>query len=280
MVIKHNKKRNIGLINEFFIRHVSDMLLSEKQDEAKKAIDIYNKHFKEGSLLREELRLISALGTKIRTKEAAYRILKHIEEAVKKVNTKKLDYEKSMLIKDINYAFGSSFYEQRIGNEKYGIYASIQNLLNEYCGNGSLKNKTHIIKFEEDVVDYLMSEEKTINKFQVNQKNVYNRAIANIMNKKFTEKYAGKLNKSQVRIMQAYTKISNENPVEVMNEVRQDIRKLITKLKENKEILESKVAFDSLEETEKAINWTGEIKNCKECVNYWLKNAEILNEEE
>ena len=159
MTIKHNKKRNVALLAEFFARYVSEKLIEGDEKSAQKAVNTFNKHFSDKSLLRKELRMVSALtDTVVKTKESAHKILGEIKKVAENTNVRKLEREKSVLVKDINYKFGKSFYEQRV--PEYNRFGSIHNLLNEYRGNGSINNKVHVVKFEEDVVEYLLKETK------------------------------------------------------------------------------------------------------------------------
>jgi len=279
MTIKHNKKRNVALIAEFFARHVSERLIENDESGAKKAIDIFNKHFSDKSLLKKELRLVSALSdTVVRTNEAAYKILEEIKKAAENTNMKRLEREKSVLVKDINYTFGKKFYEQRV--PEYNKLGSIHNLLNEYRGNGSINNKVHVVKFEEDVVEYLMTESATKANYElkVNEPEKYNTLVANVMNKKFDEKYKGKLNEDQYRLLKAKAGLSEEGIVDVVKSVKAKVFEAVKRLREDAEVKESELTIDALNEVEKYFNDNDMKIGDDDCIKCWFNASEFLNE--
>ena len=277
-MIKHNKKRNVALIAEFFVRYVSEKLIEGNENDAKKAIDIFNKHFSNKSILRKELRLISALSdTVVKTKEAANKILNEIKKAAEDTNIKRLEREKSVLIKDINYNFGKEFYEQRVSD--YNKFGSIHNLLNEYRGNGSINNKVHVVKFEEDLVEYLMKETVNIEpNFEINEPEKYNKLVIGVMNKKFEEKYKGKLNEEQTRLLKAKAGLSSENIIDVVKDVKVKIFEAIKVLKNDNEIIESELALSAINEVEEYFNNNDMKIGSDECVKCWFNASDFLNE--
>jgi hypothetical protein len=275
--ISHNKKRNVALICEFFIRYVSKCLIDEDFHEAERAVEVFDRNFHDDSLIKQELRIVSAItDTNIKTKEAAYRILSEIKGAVSKVNFKRVEKEKSKLIKEINYSFGPSFYNERVDN--YDKFASIHNLLNEYRGNGSINNKAHIVKFEEDVVEYLLKEDKVASKFEVSNKDVYNNVVISVMKKKFFEKYNNKLNDVQIRLLAAKTGILNDSIENVVVESKIEIRKALNVLKESNDILESDITMKAINEVEGYFDNNDMKIGSEQCVKCWLNAAEFINE--
>ena len=59
--MKHNKKRNVGIIYELLLKHISTKLLEGNKKEAKIATKLIERHFKKGSELYKEFRLFNAL---------------------------------------------------------------------------------------------------------------------------------------------------------------------------------------------------------------------------
>ena len=55
--IIYRKKRNVGLIHEFLIRHISKCVVEGNNDEAKKAIDLSKRYFASSTELGKELKL-------------------------------------------------------------------------------------------------------------------------------------------------------------------------------------------------------------------------------
>ena len=63
--MKHNKKRNVGIIYELLLKHISTKLLEGNKKDAKIATRLIEKHFKKGTELYKEFRLFNALVKKL-----------------------------------------------------------------------------------------------------------------------------------------------------------------------------------------------------------------------
>ena len=99
---KHNKKRNVGLIYELFMRHISTLLITDRKSEVKKATKIIESRFKKGTELYKEFRIFNALiNSDIMSRETASNALNIAKNAVLSIDEKKLQREKSLLIKEI-----------------------------------------------------------------------------------------------------------------------------------------------------------------------------------
>ena len=59
--LKHNKKRNVGLIYELFLKHMSNCLVDGDIASLKIATKILEKRFAKGTELYKEFRLFNAL---------------------------------------------------------------------------------------------------------------------------------------------------------------------------------------------------------------------------
>ena len=70
--IKHNKKRNVGLIYELLLRHLSSRIIVNDKKGAKIATAILEKHFSKGSELYKEFRLFNALAKSLNTFKKEY----------------------------------------------------------------------------------------------------------------------------------------------------------------------------------------------------------------
>ena len=109
---KHNKKRNTGIVYEQLSKYITEQIVCNKNTNAKKAIKIIERRFKKGTELYKEFRLMNALvNSTVSGTHVAAGILAEAKLGSKKINTKKLEKEKSLLVKDINYQLNeSNFY--------------------------------------------------------------------------------------------------------------------------------------------------------------------------
>jgi len=130
--IKHNKKRNVGLVFDQLSRMLSESVIAGDTDTSKKCASIINEHFKKGTALHSEMRLFRSLSNvRINNDILILRVLDESRRAAKRINSKELAKEKTQLIKSLNEAFGKdSLFNMK--NKRFRELASIQVLLNEW----------------------------------------------------------------------------------------------------------------------------------------------------
>ena len=118
---KHNKKRNIGIVYEQLLTFITANIIADNRNKAKKATKIIERRFKKNTELYKEFRLLNALvNSTVSGTHIAAGIIAEAKNAVRKIDSKKLEKEKSLLIKDINYQLESNnFYHQQIDASFY-----------------------------------------------------------------------------------------------------------------------------------------------------------------
>ena len=112
-----NKKRNAALLYEFLIRHISKCLIEGKKDDAKKALSLSQQYFSKGTCINEEMALYRTIfSVKVSSRDSAKRIIESVCNSSSKINARKLDEEKSKLIREINYSFNAdgNFYNHTL----------------------------------------------------------------------------------------------------------------------------------------------------------------------
>jgi hypothetical protein len=203
MNIQHNKKRNVGIIYELLLRSISASIVEGDKTRAQLALDIIEKYYDKSTELYKEYRLFNALiKSTVSDTPVAAAVLSEAKAAARRADIRKLDYEKSLLIREINHNLqDKDFYQRRIPD--YRFYATVQNLLNEWSA-GDRSDLTKMVMLEGQVVEWLLSEKKE-NKvdFTAPAPEVDN-LVVKLMNEKFNEKYSGKLNNDQTRLIQDY----------------------------------------------------------------------------
>jgi multidrug efflux pump subunit AcrA (membrane-fusion protein) len=132
MALKHNKKRNVGLINEFFARYMARAIIERRDSDLKKAKELFSKHFQKGTDLHRELRLFSSLyETRLQSREAAASLIEQAKQVCKLQSQARIDLEKTALLREINQQLGEpKFFDQEVAG--YRDYATIQVLLNHW----------------------------------------------------------------------------------------------------------------------------------------------------
>lgn len=132
MKIKHNKKRNVGLVFEQINAVLTTAILEGDKATAEKCLSILQESFCTDSELFKELRLFQALSSvSVKNDVLLDRILREAREAAGKIDVSKLSKEKSSLIRNINAKFGKdSLFGMTVENFK--SLATVQVLLNEW----------------------------------------------------------------------------------------------------------------------------------------------------
>ncbi len=207
--IPHNKKRNVGLIYEFFSRYITRALLDSREEDIKKAKILIRKHFNKSTDLYKELRLFKTLKeTKVSNREAAIRLIEKVKTLSATQSQSRLDLEKTSLIHEINQTLNdSNFFNQNV--EDYKLYGSIQILLNSWRGHEINENISAVFHFEELLIEQMLSPKQeehntsTTTSTPSSGGEEVNRLVVDIMINKINEKFDS-LNEEQKRIITLY----------------------------------------------------------------------------
>lgn len=199
----HNKKRNTGLLYEFLIRTISQALVDDDKKKSAKALKIVKSHFKPGTELYKEFRLInSIMKTTVSSDAVAASILGEAKAAARTHDMSTLDREKSLLIRSINHQLNDdNFYDQHI--KEYRTFATVQNLINDW--RSPAPDLSRMAEYEDQVVKWLVSSKQESNEQVVTESTAgSNRLLMKIMMKKLGEKYDGTLTNEQKSLIKAY----------------------------------------------------------------------------
>jgi len=197
----HNKKRNVGLLHEFIARYISDRLIEGDDESIDKALRILRRNFKKSSEIYKEFRLFrSLMNTTVRSENVAYSILSEAKSLSRKLNTKNLDREKSLLIRDINHDLGPEVYNRRI--PEYRTYATIHTLLEDWRSTSS-PDLIRIAKFEDSLIEWLQSDKEASVLEEIKDPQVDD-LVLRIMTEKINQKYGSTLNEEQISILRSY----------------------------------------------------------------------------
>ena len=113
-------------------------------------------------------------------------------------DSEKLEKEKSVLIKELNYCFGKgTIFNEKIND--YRIYATIQTLLNEWRGNSN--NFDLCTEYEIKLHNKLT---ENIDEKRQESPHKVDSLTYKLMKKMFSDKYNDVLNENQKKIISAY----------------------------------------------------------------------------
>jgi hypothetical protein len=249
-MLKHNKKQNVGLLYEFFIRHITHLIIENKDNSAiTKAKTLVQKYFNSGrqSELSKELALFKVLYESTNLgKETASSLIEKVKTTAKtSINNNKLREEKNALLLEIHKQLkDSSFFDRPI--EDYKIQATIQVLLNSWKSNNNIIHEslcTEAVLLEERLFQHLTSSVSNIkpNKDVLNMTSEdVDRLVINIMTNKLNKKFSEVLNEAQCELLQNYIYASKDN---ILNEqlntkllsIKERVLKQIDLVLDNKE---------------------------------------------
>ena len=199
----HNKKRNTGLLYEFLVTMISRSLVEGNEKSSSQALRILRRHFKPGTELYKEFRLIHALRkTTVSSEAVASSILQEAKTAARSHDYKELDRQKSLLIRDINHLIkDENFYDQQVA--EYRFLATVQTLLNDWRRRDV--DLERLASYEDQLVKHLTTEKVIEPDHIISEESPgESRLLMKVMMKKLNEKYSGVLNDEQKSLVRAY----------------------------------------------------------------------------
>lgn len=155
-MIKHNKKRNVGLIYEQVSQRAAEAVVSKEPARARSYARFLAKHYNNSTELSKEFKLFKAIvETSGVDQRVAERILDIARKGASSINEEKLEREKGLLIKEANVMFGKgNLFNTRV--EHYRAFATVQSLINEWRSPGTLAPK-ETAQLECQLVDFMMT---------------------------------------------------------------------------------------------------------------------------
>jgi hypothetical protein len=249
----HNKKRNVGIIYELLLRNISSHLVAKNNKLAQESLDLLTNHFNKSSEIYKEFRLFNALANATVSDSAvAAGILSEAKQAARRCNIKKLNHEKSMLIREINHKLKDpSFYHRRINN--YRIYATIQTLLNDWR-EVDTADLTRVINYETQVVHRLLEKKEVSSLSESLDPNV-DGLIVKIMTDKLNDKYGNTLNESQKDIIRSYVfSMSDDGGTSILKKLNGLKGTTLLELKQFRDKTDNSVLLEKIDRVEKKLS--------------------------
>ena len=207
MSLRHNKKRNVGLVYEFLARYLAEAIIDNRDGDIAKAKMLVRKHFNKGTDLYKELKLFRALHESTSaTRESALVLIGRVKEATKDQSQQRLDLEKTSMIHEINAVLqDDKFFDRTI--KEYKTFATIQVLLNHWRAGDSLHESiSESVELEQKLVEHLLENKSVHDQLTTDStkdENV-NGLVVNILADKINKKFSAVFNENQMKIVQLY----------------------------------------------------------------------------
>jgi hypothetical protein len=212
------------------VRAISKSLIDDDKKKSSSALKILRKHFGPGTELYKEFRLMNALvKTTVSSEHTAASILKEAKAAAGSFDAKKLDREKSILIRNINHILNDeNFYDQHVN--EYRTFATIQVLLNEWKSTD--KDLYRVAQYEDQLMKHLVTEKVApVDTTITDDTSGTARLLMKVMSKKLNQKYSGILNEHQKSLIKAYaysTASEDQTSIKMkLQEIKSDLIGLI-----------------------------------------------------
>lgn len=203
--LKHNKRRNVGLVYEFLTREVSSALVAGDRTRAAKAVEVIARHLSAGSALYEELSLHRQV---METRGVSERLAKKIIDELKAAgikfagNAARREAAKSALIHEMNKKFGQDIFDRyRIGD--YTAHASINIIMSRGVGS-RVDESIDAAKVEEHLTEFLTTKPSEASKFDRDASlYAYKTAVG-----LFEQEYGKELSDQQTALLREYVRVS------------------------------------------------------------------------
>lgn len=224
----HNKKRNTGLLYEFLVQTISKALVDGDQKRSRDALRVLRRHFKPGTELYKEYRLVNSLvRTTVSSEAVAASIVHEAKLAARSYDVSTLDREKSLLISTINKAINDeNFYDLPVS--EYRVYATVQTLLNNWRSPD--RDLGRVGLYEDQLVKWLVSEKQSPSDSLISESSPgESRLLMKVMMKRLNEKYAGSLSNEQRQLVRAYAfSTANDDPGSLKKKLSEVKERLLT----------------------------------------------------
>lgn len=225
---RHKKKRNVAIVYELLLREISAGIVEGREDRSAISRKILAKHFKPGTELYREFRLLNALArTNASSTDVADAIVREARLAACEIDSIKLEKERTSLLEDVNRKLGrEQFYRRFL--ENYRSYATIQTLMDDWR-RPTGENIARRAEYEKKVKDWLLAEKKevTLEDHQPNgalhQPDVDN-LVLKLMEEKINSTFSSSLTTEQKRIVSAYAFLDGADDERSLAEVLQTIK--------------------------------------------------------
>ncbi len=209
---KHNKKKNLFLIWEFFSYHMAQMILENKDIEGSRQILV--KYMINNKDLQKEFETVKALMElrNIQSTAVATNAMRSLEKHVKEINLNNCETSKNKLIAEVARLKDNKFFDRKVNADFYRDAALAHTLVSYWAGRPgvSILEATRI----EDYFVSLLTEQKAAKETNDNvlelQKEDIDNLVVHVMSKKFNDLYGKELNEIQIAILKEWVIVQSD----------------------------------------------------------------------
>lgn len=208
-MLKHNKKRNIGLLNEFFARYIANAVVEFRYDDVKKAKELWRKHVASSKELSEELNVFKALEkTNIKDANVANELIEKAKAVISEQDHEKVERLKTNLIHEINKELrDKDFFNRQVDKNQYQTNANIQILINSWRTkeNKNSFGEAAIFRIKDQIIEHITNKKEELPAFDTsvleNTQEDIDQLVINVFKEKIDKKYSNLLNEEQKKLI-------------------------------------------------------------------------------
>jgi len=263
-------------VYELLLQHISNKLIEGDKRSAKIATKLIEQNFKKGTELYKEFRLFNALSkSNITNTHTVASIINEAKIASKKLDQKKLEREKSKLLKDINYRINDkNFYYRSIPN--YRDLGLVQMALNEWRTTESDIKK--LVDLEVRIGELLLKDKNIVTEDKDYNVTHSDRLVLKILTEKFNKRYNDDLTRDQKKIIEHYVFLSGKNPSLLENFFTQKKKEAIVILESFEDKSDNKYLLSKVDNVKSKINELNSTNINDTSVIKFLTLTKMINE--
>lgn len=234
-MLKHNKKRNIGLLNEFFAQYIANAVVEFRYDDVEKAKELWRKHVVNNKELSEELKVFEMLNkTYIRDTSVANDLVKKAQTVISEQDHKKVERAKTNLLHEVNRQLkDENFFNRQVDRDRYQTNANIQMLINSWRSpeDKTVFSDAGIFRIKDQVVEHITTRKEELPPLDAsllnNTKEDIDQLVVNVFKEKIDKKYSDLLNEDQKRLIGWFVFAKERN------EARAQLANMLKELRDN-----------------------------------------------
>ena len=250
MKTRHNKKRNTAFVYEALLREATVAILRKDIKRRNVALNIIQKHFKEGSLLKRELECHRSLyENQSLDKETSEKVLREAKMAHRLIDPNGLFAQKTRLIKDVNRELEPEVFNTFVPN--YKTLASIAQIFSDKI------SPMDQVLLEGEIIKKMTHQGATI-EIPTDIDNL----VVNTFTTKFNNKYEDELLAEQKELLTHYISSFADNAVELKMFLNEEIGRLKAQLQQATTLNEIRDDEQMVAKAEQIIGRLEELREC------------------
>jgi len=240
MKLKHNKKRNTAFIFEALVKELTKSVIKKNDTKKRQIAGIIKEHFKNDSILGQELRLYQAVVEEnmFESNGSADKVLQETKRQYDKLDKQQIFEEQSHLINKINKILSKEVFSNFVPN--YKSLATVYQIFNQ-----QMPPKSRVM-LESTLVESIVHNAKNITCKLPSDTFVFKNFV-----KKFNSEYSGKLFEEQRALLSNYITSFVDNGVDFKIFLNEELGRLKEQILQAKKLNEIEISPDMLQKTEK-----------------------------